>query len=196
MSEKYLSKSAFAALQGWSPSYVTKLGHMGRLVFSSNPRLIDVEATLENLGSMVDPGKAYLREYHARVRIAKHVTAHIQPDATTDDETSAGPDPKYWACKARRENALADLAAMELENRRSALVDRKSVEAMALTVEKTLREAVLCLPPQLAPIFATMPDAFEIEVKLRDALRQVFADAARMTANELAGVRLTAQVAE
>ena len=40
-----LKKSAFAKLQGWSPSYITKLAAQGRLVLDENKKVI-VEASL------------------------------------------------------------------------------------------------------------------------------------------------------
>ena len=81
---------------------------------------------------------------------------------------------------------LAELAELELARKRTELVDRVRVEAMAFSAGRTLRDSVLGLPTRLAPLFATMSDPFEIEVQLRNALRQVFADAAKMTAEDLA----------
>jgi len=185
--EGFLSKSGFAARQGWSPSYVTKLGHQGRLVLCADQKLIDVAATLAALQRSGDPGKKAVRQHHAAARVEKHVAPHIRPDAPSDDEPAAvGAAPKYWDNKARREGALAELAEIELAKTCGNLVDRRRVEAMAFTAGRTLRDTVLGLPTQLAPVFAGMAgDAFGIEVRMRDALRQVFADAAKMTADDL-----------
>jgi hypothetical protein len=184
---RFLSKSKFAAEQGWSPSYVTKLGQQGRLVLCENKKLVNVDATLAMLRRTEDPGKDSVRQHHQAGRVEKHVGAHVEPDAPTDDEpgAAAGADPKYWDNKARREGMLADLAELELAKKRGELVERQRVEAMAFAAGRTLRDAVLGLPTQLAPVFATMTDSFQIEIKLRDALRQVFADAVKMTADDL-----------
>lgn len=186
MSEKFLNRSAFAAQQGWSPSYVTKLGYQGRLVLCpDNPKLVDVEATLATLLSTGDPRKENVRQHHAADRVEKHVTAHIQPDAPSNDEPAATADPKYWDAKARREHTLGELAELELAKKRGEQVDRSRVEAMSFAAGRMTRDAVLGLTPRLAAEFAAMTDAFEIEIKLRDALKQVFANVATMTADDL-----------
>ncbi|HUW37543.1 MAG TPA: hypothetical protein VMV91_09430 [Rhodocyclaceae bacterium] len=187
---EFLKRSAFAAQQGWSASYVTKLGHQGRLVLSSDQKLIDVDMTLAALRRTGDPGKEYMRQHHAAARVEKHVAAHVRPDAASDDERALFADvctaPKYWDNKTRREGALAELAEIELAKTCGNLVDRQRVEAMAFTAGRMLRDTVLGLPTQLAPVFAGMAgDAFGIEVRMRDALRQVFADAAKMSADDL-----------
>ena len=183
---RFLSKSKFAAEQGWSASYVTKLGQQGRLVLCENQKLVNVDATLAILRRTADPGKESVRQHHLTGRIDKHVTPHTQPDSPQEpDQPLAGSDPKYWDKKTRREGALAELAELELAKKRGELVDRQRVEAMAFAAGRTLRDAVLGLPTQLAPVFATMTDAFQIEIKLRDALRQVFADAVKMSADDL-----------
>ncbi len=187
--EDFLTRSAFADRQGWSPSYVTKLGYQGRLVFGPDPKLIDVAATLANLNLTHDPGKEYLRRHHVSVRIKKHVTAYLDPGAPpVGEENPKVADPKYWCVKTRREGALGDLAELELGRRRGDLVDRQSVEALAFASARSLRDTLLGLPVQLAPILATMTDSKAIETKLREVLQQVFSDAEKMAADDLARV--------
>ena len=190
--EKFLSRSAFAAAQGWSPSYVTKLSHQGRLVLCPEDEgLINVEATLAGLLASGNPGKAYVRRYHADVRTKKHVTDQIQPDVAADEKPPANADPKYWDAKARRENTLGKLAEIELAKQEGRLVDRIEVEQMAYASARMLRDVVLGLPTRLAPELATLTDAFQIEVRMRDELRQIFTDMAKMTADDL--FRLTGE---
>ena len=185
---QYLSKLRFAESQGWSPSYVSKLGSQGRLVLDASNKLVNVDATLAGLRRTSDPGKSAVRQRHQENRVEKHVGQHVKSDApaSNDEPASAGADTKYWGNKSRREGALAELAELELARKRTELVDRVRVEAMAFSAGRTLRDSVLGLPTRLAPLFATMSDPFEIEVQLRNALRQVFADAAKMTAEDLA----------
>lgn len=184
--KKYLSRSEFAAAQGWSPSYVTKLGKQGRLVLDADGRLVDVAATLAGLKRTADPAKDGVRQHHAAERTEKHVGAHTKPDAPGDEVGGNAADPKYWESKARREGALAELAELELAKKRGDLVDRARVESAAFSIGRLLRDAVLGLPTQLAPAIASMTDAFAIEKKLLEALRQVFADTIKMTADDLA----------
>lgn len=190
MSEKYLSRSAFAARQTWSPSYVTKLGHQGRLVLCpENPKLIDVGATLAALLCTGDPGGGSLRKYHASMRVEKHVSAHVKIDSATDDIAApVDVDPKYWDSKTRREAALANLTELELAVKSGHLVNRQRVEDVAFRSGRMLRDAGLGIPTQLAPVFASMTDAVEIEAKFSKALHQIFADFEKMASDDLSRV--------
>ena len=104
---RYLSKSQFAASQGWSASYVTKLKDQGRLVFNDDGKLVDVPATLAILKRTQDPGKESVRQHHADERSEKHVGSHVKFNAPPGDDQatdkSAVNNPKYWDAKARRE---------------------------------------------------------------------------------------------
>lgn len=190
MNKQYLSRSAFAELQGWNRSYITKLGHQGRLVLcSENPKLIDVGATLAALLCTGDPGRESLRKHHASMRVENHVSAHVKIDSAMDDgAVPVGVDPKYWDSKTKREGALANLAELELAVRMGQLVNRQRVEDVAFRSGRILRDAVLGIPTQLAPIFASMTDALEIEAKFSKALHQIFADAEKMVADDLSMV--------
>lgn len=187
---QYLSKSQFAARQGWSPSYVTKLKDQERLVLAPDGKMVDVMATLLQLQRTAAPEKESVRRHHAAGRTEKHAGIHTKLDAPGDDgggdrASGGNADPKYWENKARREGALGDLAELELSKKRGELVDRARVESAAFSIGRMLRDAVLGLPTQLAPELAGMTDAFAIEIKLRDALRQVFADTVKLTVDDL-----------
>ncbi len=182
----YLTKSEFATKQGWSPSYVTKLGKQGRLAFAPDGKRIDVAATIRMLSRTTDPAKEGVRQHHAAGRVDKNVTAHTRHDAPADDVPApTAADPQYWNNKARREGALAEMAELELAKKRGDLVDRQRVEDAAFAIGRMLRDSVLGLPTQLAPEFAAMTDAFEIENKMRAALRRVLEDTSRLSADDL-----------
>lgn len=182
---QYLSKSQFATQQGWSPSYVTKLKDQDRLVLAPDGKMVDVAATLLRLKRTSAPEKEAVRQHHAAGRTERHVGVHTKPDAPDDDGSGGSADPKYWNNKARREGALAELAELELSKKRGELVDRARVESVSFSVGRMVRDSVFGLLPQLAPELASMTDAFAIEIKLRDALRQVFADTTKLTAADL-----------
>lgn len=184
--ENLLSKSAFAERQGWSPSYVTKLGKQGRLITTEDGRLVNVSETLALLRRTSDPGKEAVRQHHQGARTERHVGAHAKSSAPTDEPSASGSaDPAYWSAKARREGALADLAEHELAVKRSEYVLRERVEAAAFGSTRMLRDALLGLPTQLAPELANMADARDVEIRLRNAIRRVLEDMARMTADDL-----------
>lgn len=183
----FLTKSEYAAHRGVSPSYVTKLGKQERLVLAPDGKRIDVAATDALLQRTTDPAKEGVRQHHAAGRTDKHVGAHTRPDAPADDAPASGgaADPLYWASKARRESALAELAELELAKKRGDLVERQRVEDTAFAIARLLRDTLMGLPTTVAPKVAAMTDAFEIEAAMRDALRRVLDDMAGITEQDL-----------
>lgn len=183
---KFLSKSQFALEQGWSPSYVTKLLKQGRLVLCEKKKLVNVQDTLALLARTVDPNKVATRRHHVNTRVAKYVAPQLAHDSPAGDDAGASTgDPKYWDSKARREGALADLAEIELARKRGQVVDRAGVEKFAFGIARMLRDSLLGLPTQLAPVVASMTNAFDIEILMRNALVQVLNDSKKMTVDDL-----------
>jgi hypothetical protein len=183
---RYVRRSEFAALQGWSKAYVTELGHKGRLVLGPDSKLVDVDATRALLQHSSDPARTSTRRRHSLGRLGRDLGAGVLPASSSAAAPGAGDsDPNYWCTKTRREGALAELAELELAQRRGVLVDRARVESMAYASGRMLRDTVLGLPTQLAPQIAAMTDVSEIEAKLRTAFRQVFADAEGIIADDL-----------
>lgn len=183
---QYLSKKEFAISQGWSPSYVTKLKEQGRLVLSPDGKRVDVKATLERLNRTSDPSKDHVRDLHASARSERDVGRHTRPDAPDESgEPGSSSDPKYWDNKTRREGALAALAELELAKKAGILVERDRVQAVAYAAGRMLRDAMLNIPTQIAPIIAAMTDPWEVERALRDAMRQVMSDMDKVTADDL-----------
>ena len=183
-------------MKGWSKSYVTKLGEQGRLVFSPDGKRVDVTATLALLAKSSDPGKAHVAQRHAADRLDRDVGQHVRPDAPAGEETPAGGgqagagDDSYWKNKSRRESALAEMAELELAERLGNVIDRERVETTVESIYRTLRDALLGLPTRLAPEIAAMTDAFEIEVKMREAIRSLLTDLANRTAQDFESRRL------
>lgn len=140
----FLSKSAFAARIGRSPSYITWLKDNGRLVLSPDGKLVDVLATEAKIQETADPAKAAVAARHEENRIERDVRAHIQPSADTpavqpaDHAPSGGPN--FQRSKAHREFYLAGLAETEFYKVRGSLVDRAAVEDAAFAAGRMLRE--------------------------------------------------------
>jgi hypothetical protein len=193
--QPFLSRKDFAALKGWSKSYVTKLGQQRRLVLSDDGKLVDVAATNELLAQANDPGKAHVVQRHAAARVDRDVGQHTRPDAPADEPPGGGrsigaadgADPGYWENKTRREAALATMAEVELMARLDKLVDRAAVESSVEALHRMLRDSLMGLPTRLAPEFAAMTDAFAIEQKFRDAVRRLLDDLSKMSAQDLKG---------
>ncbi|VVP66060.1 hypothetical protein PS906_01147 [Pseudomonas fluorescens] len=73
----YLSKSAFAAHIGRSPSYITWLKENGRLVLSPNGKQVDVLATEALIRDTADPSKAAVAARHQQDRLQCDVYSHV-----------------------------------------------------------------------------------------------------------------------
>lgn len=188
---QFLTRSDFARLKGWSKGYVSKLGSQGRLLLSPDGTLVDVTATLALLTRSSDPSKAYVAQRNAAGRVERDVGRHVRHDAPAADDAAAGgaspggsSDDSYARNKARREGSLAEMAELELQERLGKVIDRERVEATVESLYRTLRDALLGLPTRLAPEIAAMTDSFEIEVKMRDAIRSLLTDLANKSAQD------------
>ncbi|HDS0929591.1 TPA: terminase small subunit [Pseudomonas putida] len=185
----FMSKSAFAARIGRSPSYITWLKDNGRLVLSPDGKLVDVLATEAKIQETADPSKAAVAARHEENRIERDVRAHIQPSADTpavqppDPAPSGGPN--FQRSKAHREFYLAGLAETEFYKVRGNLVERAAVEDAAFAAGRMLREQFFGLAPQLAGELVGMSDPWDIEKHLTDTFRRLFTEAAKMNSIDL-----------
>lgn len=185
----FMSKSAFAARIGRSPSYITWLKDNDRLVLSPDGKLVDVLATEAKIQETADPNKAAVAARHEENRIERDVRAHIQPGADTPavqqpDLMPAGSH-NFQKAKAHREYYLAQLAEAEFLKVQGNLVDRLAVEDAAFSAGRMLRDQFFGLAPQLAAEVAGMTDPWDIEKYLTDTFRRVFMDAAKMNEADL-----------
>lgn len=186
--EIYLSKSEFAASQGWRPSYVTKLKDQGRLVMSPDGKKVDVPATLAKLQETTDPSKLGVQKRHADERTHRDVGQHTRSSAPGDDETSSGGHGRFQEARARREHYLAQQAELEYRKMCGELVERAPVAAAAEKAGRMLRDSMLGLPTKVAPQLAVLTDAWEVEQALRNAIRTALEDIARLTAEDLSRI--------
>ncbi|PWK31771.1 terminase small subunit [Pseudomonas sp. OV226] len=185
----YLSKKAFADRIGRSPSYVTQLKESSRLVLAPDGKKVDVLATEALILETADPSKAAVAARHQQDRAQRD--GHGLPMSLT---ATFGQDeePEFQKARALREHNLAQLAGIELSERRGLLVERTQVELAAYSAGRTLRDLLLGMSPQLAPELAAMTSHWEIEKRLTAELRRVLEDAERMSSADLAHV-LTAE---
>lgn len=86
--------------------------------------------------------------------------------------------PDYTAERARFIRARADLAEMEAEERRHALIAADQIEAAWIAVLALLRTRLLALPDRLAPQAFDQPTVGETRNLIRTAIREVLDDLA------------------
>ena len=83
----------------------------------------------------------------------------------------------YFVTKERREAAEADLAELELKERRGELVKKADVEREAFAVQRALRDRLTGIPDRIAPMLAAETDVAKcheiVASEIRAALREI-----------------------
>lgn len=180
----YLSRKAFADSQGWSPSYVTKLGSQGRLIMSPDGKSVDVDATLAKLGKTADPSKEGVRQRHVDTRTQRDVRSQVTADAPDTAEPQGGSS-DYYTHKASREKYLSLLAQAEYDKVCGNTVERQAVEEASHRYARLLRDSVMGLPKQISSDLAAITDPWKLERELTDRLRKMLEDVTKLGEDDL-----------
>lgn len=183
-----VSKSQFAEILGVSRAYVSQLVGAKRLVLTDDGRQVMVDASLELLGATSDPSKEGVRERWAAMREGAGKPAAVpavdllptavqvdasqaaaEPQRTLIDEPAAasaaatpaaapGARSDYQDARTRREQAEAEMAQIELMERRGKVLDADSTVRAIADVHTAARVEVLSLPDRLAQLVAAEVD--------------------------------------
>ena len=188
----YLSKSAFAARLGRSPSYITWLKDNNRLVLSPNGKQVDVHATEALIRDTADLSKAAVAERHQQDRIQRVVysqlSTQIEPTSTAAPPqvlTGDGKLPDFQKARALREHNMAKLAEIELGKAQGSLVSKEAVETGAYNAGRLLRDQLFGPLPQLSHDLAAMTDPWLIEKHLTATFRRTLEEAERLSSADL-----------
>ena len=109
------------------------------------------------------------------------IAAAVPPTSASSGETGS----VYFDARARREEAEATMAELELEKMRGTLVERQKVEEAAMRLGRMLRDSIMGVPTKIAPSLAEMADAFQVEQALSDALRQILDNMSKLTSDDM-----------
>lgn len=188
----YLSKSAFAARLGRSPSYITWLKDNNRLVLSPNGKQVDVHATEALIRDTADPSKVAVAERHQQDRIQRDVYSQLSTQ-TEPTSTAAPPQvltgdgklPDFQKARALREHNMAKLAEIELGKAQGLLVSKEAVETGAYNAGRLLRDQLFGPLPQLSHDLAAMTDPWLIEKHLTATFRRTLEEAERLSSADL-----------
>lgn len=163
--------SEFARLQGWSPSYVTKLRQAGRLVLTENGKRVFVEKSLARIEETRDPNRDDVAARHAETR-ATPARSHDPgpvgdplPPSTKDTQSQAGQS--FAASRAVKERFLALGAKLEYERAVGKVVETAAVRAAGTEAGTVLRAALENLPDHLAPELAEGDPEREQRIRAR-----------------------------
>lgn len=155
-----LTQAQFARHLGVDRAHVTRLKHAGRLVMTDDNH-VRVEESEARIAATADPAKAQVAERHAAARAAavdgeKPAKTAAPEDDEGDEPPVGGPD--YQKARARREEANANLAEIELAERAGNLMETAAVVAVLADAGATCRSMLETLPAILAPQLATLSD--------------------------------------
>lgn len=156
-----MTRSQFAAHLECAKSYVTKLGNQGRLVLAEDGR-VRVAETL-----------ALLRATTGAPARALVAVAAAQPV-----EAEPAPQPTFVDWKDRKERAQAEMAEMDVLQRRGLLLEADQVRAVVVSAATQLRTRLEMLPDQLAPVLAATADEQHIRAQLAHHIEAALADLA------------------
>jgi len=182
-----ITQAEFAKAQGWNRSTVTRLKQAGRLVMDG--RMVDPVASLVRIrdtGGM----RFDVADRHATQRAQQEgQNAAVAPIAWTGEGVGQGgasiasqaPDSggsggeRRIDAQARKEAALADLAQMEVRQKRGELIPRDDVDTALRNFGASVRAKLDVVPDQLAPLVAPVTDMDEVHALLAEHMRGILA---------------------
>lgn len=181
---RFLSRTEFARLRGCTPQYVTKLGHLGRLVMDARGKLIDVDATLALLDCTDDPARG-------GDRFGKAVGASTPPASPERDSEAAaalpapapasaerpaapvGLETSYKLAATRERLAKARTAELDLAEKAGSLVRRDEVEAAVFGLARQAKEALDAIADRLSTQLAAESDPVRVHALITADVRKV-----------------------
>lgn len=185
-----VTRTEFAAMKGWRPSYITKLIKQGRLVLTADGKKIEVDASDRRLEDTKRIDRQGVREHHARTRGQAGTTPPAEAaDPSTESGTVEGPaglsatppappagntdQDDYNRARAQKEAAAAAMAEIELARRRAELVEIGQVREMAARIAGIISRGFERIGPRIGPVWSVEQDPLKREQLLEDELRKV-----------------------
>ncbi len=179
-----LTQAEFARLQGWNKSTVTRLKQAGRLVMDGYGH-VDVAASLDRIretGGMrfdVAERHAAQRAGNEAAKVGAGGTAGAGEGVGVGAVAIAPPAPdgalgeRRADAQARKESALADLAEMDVKQKRGELIPKADVDLALRSFAASVRARLDVLPDQLAPLVSPVTDLDEIHALLAEHCRSI-----------------------
>lgn len=204
MAARALTFKEFADLQGWRPSYVTKLRKAGRLVLSAEGR-VKVRESLEliaqtagNRGDVAKRHQAAREEHATAAGEEKNAVESAAPSGKGEKRRrvreDAGEDAMREAMKqkalaeSRRVIALADREEMERDRLAGDLIAREDVDAAMKFIGATVRGLLDVFPDQTAPLVIGVKDMDECHAVLTESCRNVLIDLGQVIEKQIAAI--------
>lgn len=183
-----VTRKEFAEMNGWSPSYVTKLAHAGRIVLTKHEKptkqRVLVKETLTLIKKTKDPNRDDVVSRHKKNRIKKQAPhTKKKSEKKTKPTAKNRVDQSYVQSRAEKEYYLAQKAKVEHLKMVGELCETARARYAAGEVGTIIRAALENQPDQLAPMLAAESDENRCHALMVEYNEQLLNDlAARMTA--------------
>lgn len=164
-----VSQTRFAALAGYSKSWVTALKQRGRLVLTEDGR-VDVEASLARIRETAEPGRADVAERWARARAGQGGAAADDDRAEPEAPDAAAPTDGtmgFQHARARKEHFLAKRAEAEYGEMIGELTRAAEVRDMGTRLGALVRTHLERLEV-LADVLAAESDATRVRAHIAE----------------------------
>lgn len=186
----HLTQKEYAALRGCAPSAVTKAVQAGRitLVIVNGKKMVDV-ALADRQWAQNTRARGDSRSAAPLVAMPAQTSGDHFADASKMMDTNHQSAPAdedaamtYEVARRRREAAEARIAEMKQAEMEGSLIRVDSVRSSFANKLSGARDALLQIPPRLAPVLAAEPDMVRVTTLLEDAIRQALAELSGMEA--------------
>lgn len=171
------SLRAFASRKGNAVSYWHKQKELGRLVMVDvgGKPMVDVEASERLIAATADPAKAHMASVNEGQRAIHRGTVTPPPLPHGDSNRGNTVDSKsgtYMQAKTAREVYEAKNAQLEYEERTGKLIRIDAVRRVLAARFTETRDALLQIPPRLAPLLAADSDPASVQTALHAEIHQ------------------------
>lgn len=175
--DEFVSKSEFAAMNGWKPPYVTKLVKTGRLVMSEDGKRVNASASLKKLAETADLSKVGVQERWQRERA---IGGEGLISASDGGPEAAATRSTFNTAKAKRESHMASLAELELMTKLGQLVRTDRVVQALTDNAAAMRAALERIPDRISGILAAETDPNKVYQLLDNEIGNVLDDLSRL----------------
>lgn len=164
-----LSKAAWSAHKGWSKAYTSKLIRLGKITppAVTEAGMIDVAEAERQLAAVADPARQPARQ--AQEPAKAQALQAPEPPADEPEPVQVTKLAPFAAAKARREQANAELAEMELRRKRGELVEKAAAEAAMEELGHLIVQQLDERRHRLAQRLTGLPSPMEVAAILEEA---------------------------
>jgi hypothetical protein len=145
----FLNQSQFAKHMGWHRSRVTHLKQEGRLVFSGDGKLVDVEESIKKIKETEDPNRDDVKARHEKERNEKDKSLET-PQEPTESYLNEVDKIKFSEGRAKEQHFKALRAELEYKESVGQLVSVEDMKHAVSDLVATFRQGIENMPHRVA----------------------------------------------